>query len=173
MNLVPTASTTAALAMGDALAMALAVRRGFREDDFASLHPGGKLGKRLLRVEHIMHRGHQMPNVGPATPMAEVILEMSRKRLGMTCVVDEARRLVGIVTDGDLRRHLSPSTNLLSLAARDVMTTTPVTIGRLILAVEALKIMEDRRITSLVVVDETGLAEGVLHLHDLWRTQLF
>jgi len=173
MNLVPTASTTAALAMGDALAMTLAVRRGFREEDFAHLHPGGKIGKRLMRVEQIMHRGDQMPTVRPQAPMPAVIREMSAKRLGMTCVIDEAGRLLGIVTDGDLRRHLDPSTDLMTRTARDVMTANPITIARFMLAVEALKILEDRKITSLVVVDGRGIAEGVLHLHDLWRTQMF
>lgn len=173
MNLVPTASTTAALAMGDALAMTLAVRRGFREEDFAHLHPGGKIGKRLLRVEQIMHRGAQMPTVPPDAPMPEVIREMSAKRLGMTCVTEETGRLLGIVTDGDLRRHLDPSTDLMTRTAGDIMTTKPITIARFMLAVEALKILEDRKITSLVVVDGRGIAEGVLHLHDLWRTQMF
>ncbi len=173
MNLVPTASTTAALALGDALAMTLAVRRGFREEDFAHLHPGGQLGKRLLRVESVMHRGDQVPVVRPSTPMADVVHVMSSKRLGMTCVADEDGRLVGIVTDGDLRRHLSPTTNLLSLTADRVMTRRPVTISRSVLAVEALKILEERKITSLIVVDETGVIEGVVHLHDLWRTQMF
>ncbi len=173
MNLVPTASTTAALALGDALAMTLAVRRGFREEDFAHLHPGGRLGKRLMRVESVMHRGDQIPIVRPSTPMADVIHVMSSKRLGMTCVADEHNRLVGIVTDGDLRRHLSPTTNLLSLSVDEVMTRRPVTIARSMLAVEALKIMEERKITSLIVVDEAGVIEGVVHLHDLWRTQMF
>jgi arabinose-5-phosphate isomerase len=172
MNLVPTASTTAALAMGDALTMSLAVRRGFREDDFAHLHPGGRLGKRLMRVDHIMHGGEQMPAVAPDTAMSAVIHEMSAKRLGMTCVTDGAGRLLGVVTDGDLRRHLSPGIDLMALTARDVMTTSPATIGRAMLAVEALRILEERKITSLVVVDGNGLAEGVLHLHDLWRTQM-
>jgi arabinose-5-phosphate isomerase len=173
MNLVPTASTTAALALGDALAMTLAVRKGFREEDFAHLHPGGKIGKRLMRVESVMHAGDQVPLVEPATRMPDVIHEMSSKRLGMTCVADERRRLVGIVTDGDLRRHLSPTANLLSLTASDVMTRRPVTVDRALLAVEALKIMEDRKITSLVVVDAGGVIAGVVHLHDLWRTQMF
>ncbi len=173
MNLVPTASTTAALALGDAIAMTLAVRRGFREEDFAHLHPGGKLGKRLMRVEQIMHHGDEMPVVRPDTVMPEVIHEMSSKRLGMTCVLGDDGRLAGLVTDGDLRRHLSPSGNLLALTAADVMTPRPVTIGRGELAVAALKMMEDRKITSLVVVDARGVAEGVVHLHDLWRTQMF
>lgn len=173
MNLVPTASTTAALALGDALAMTLAVRRGFREEDFAHLHPGGRLGKRLMRVESVMHRGAEIPIVRRSTPMAEVIHVMSSKRLGMTCVADDQDHLVGIVTDGDLRRHLSPETNLLSLTVDEVMTRHPVTIARSVLAVEALKIMEERKITSLIVVDEHRVIEGVVHLHDLWRTQMF
>ena len=173
MNLVPTASTTATLALGDALALTLSVRKGFREEDFAYLHPGGKLGRRLMRVEHVMHPSDQTPRVGPDTPMAEVIHEMSGKRLGMTCVTDDGWRLVGVVTDGDLRRHLSQSANLMALTARHVMTPEPVTIDRLQLAVEALRVMEDRKITSLVVVDAERRVEGVVHLHDLWRTQMF
>jgi arabinose-5-phosphate isomerase len=173
MNLVPTASTTAALALGDALAMVLAVRRGFKEEDFAHLHPGGKLGKRLMRVEQIMHGPAEMPIVHPETAMADVIHEMSSRRLGMTCVIDAAGRLVGVVTDGDLRRHLDPTTNLLALNAQAVMTRKPVTISRTQLAVEALRVMEDRKITALVVVDDEDRAEGVVHLHDLWHTQMF
>lgn len=170
MNLVPTASTTAALAMGDALAMTLLVRKGFREEQFASLHPGGKLGKRLMRVEQLMHTGPNMPAVRPDTPMRDVVHEMSSKRLGMTCVVDDQGRLAGVVTDGDLRRHWE---QIHQSTARDVMTGNPVTVGRGRLAVEVLRIMEERKITSVVVVDESRVAEGVVHLHDLWRTQMF
>ena len=173
LNLVPTASTTAALALGDALAMTLLVRKGFRVEDFASLHPGGKLGKRLMRIEHLMHGGAQMPLVGPDTAMRDVIYEMSRKALGMTCVVDDAGRLVGIITDGDLRRHMSATPNILERRAGDVMTKNPLTIGRSLLAVEALKAMEERKVTSLIVVDEARVVEGVVHLHDLWRTEMF
>ena len=172
MNLVPTASTTAALAMGDALAMTLLVKKGFREEDFASLHPGGKLGRRLIRVEHVMHSGDAAPVVTPATPMPDVIHEMSDKRLGMTCVVDDDQCLVGIFTDGDLRRLMLGSSDVLSLTAGDVMKTNPRTIGRSMLAVEALKIMETHKITSVVVASEGGRVEGVVHLHDLWRTQM-
>jgi len=171
MNLVPTASTTAALAMGDALAMTLLVRKGFREEQFASLHPGGKLGRRLMRVEHVMHAGDAAPVVRTTTPMADVFHEMSSKRLGMTCVVDDGRRLVGVFTDGDLRRLFSRVPNVLALTAGEAMTPRPVTIARDVLAVEALQIMEARKITSLVVVDETHRVEGVVHLHDLWHTQ--
>ena len=173
LNLVPTASTTAALALGDALAMALLVRKGFRPEDFANLHPGGKLGKRLMRVEHLMHSGDQLPSVTAGTPMHDVIYEMSSKGLGMTCVLDADRRLLGIITDGDLRRYLDGRADILRQAARDVMTTTPVTIPGSMLAVEALNAMEARKITSLVVVDDDRLVRGVLHVHDLWRTELF
>ena len=172
LNLVPTASTTATLAMGDALAMALLVEKGFRAEDFASLHPGGGIGKRLMKVSSLMHAGPDLPIVGADTPMRDVIGEMSAKRLGMTCVVTDDRRLLGIITDGDLRRHLG-TPELLDARASVIMTPGPVTIARERLAVEALRLLEDRKITSLVVVDEQQRVEGVLHLHDLWRTQMF
>jgi arabinose-5-phosphate isomerase len=172
MNLVPTASTTAALALGDALAMTLLVRKGFREEDFASLHPGGKLGRRLMRVENAMQAGDSAPIVHTTTAMPDVIHEMSSKRLGMTCVVDHTHCLVGVFTDGDLRRQMIRTPNVLALTAGDVMTPNPITIGRRLLAVEALKIMETHKITSIVVVDERRIVEGVVHLHDLWRTQM-
>jgi arabinose-5-phosphate isomerase len=173
MNLVPTASTTAALALGDALAMTLLVRKGFGEEQFASFHPGGKIGRRLLRVENAMHAGESAPVVSASTPMPDVIHEMSSKRLGMTCVVDDDGILVGIVTDGDLRRLMSRTPNVLGLTAGEAMTRGPVTISRQLLAVEALKIMETHKITSIVVADPRGFVEGVVHLHDLWRTQMF
>jgi arabinose-5-phosphate isomerase len=173
MNLVPTASTTAALAIGDALAMTLLVEKGFRQEDFANLHPGGKLGKNLMRVETLMHGGRQTPIVRTDTPMRDVIYEMSSKGLGMTCVIDGDGRLAGIITDGDLRRHMSARPSILELAAGDVMTKNPVTIERLTLAAQALNIMEQRKITSIVVVDEGRAVEGVVHLHDLWRTEMF
>jgi arabinose-5-phosphate isomerase len=172
MNLVPTASTTAALALGDALAMTLLVRKGFREEDFASLHPGGKLGRRLMRVEHAMHAGESAPIVRMSTPMADVFHEMSSKRLGMTCVVDDQGRLVGVFTDGDLRRLMTRVADVLTLTAGQVMTPRPITIHRQLLAVEALKIMETHKITSVVVVNNDRCIEGVVHLHDLWRTQM-
>jgi arabinose-5-phosphate isomerase len=172
LNLVPTASTTAALALGDALAMTLLVRKGFREEDFASLHPGGKLGRRLMRVEHVMHAGTAAPIVRMSTPMHDVFHEMSDKRLGMTCVIDELGRLAGIFTDGDLRRLMIASADVLSLTAGDVMKRNPRTIRREMLAVEALRIMETHKITSVVVASEAGDVEGVVHLHDLWPTQL-
>jgi len=173
LNLVPTASTTAALAMGDALAMTLLVRKGFREEDFASLHPSGKLGRRLMRVENVMHAGEAAPIVRVSAPMADVFHEMSSKRLGMTCVVDAEGRLVGIFTDGDLRRLMSRTPNVLSLTAGEAMTPRPFTISRELLAVEALRIMETNKITSVVVVDGQRAVEGVVHLHDLWPTKMF
>jgi len=172
MNLVPTASTTAALALGDALAMTLLVAKGFREEDFANLHPGGKLGKRLMRAEQLMHAGDKAPVVTTTTPMQEVVHEMSRKGLGMACVVDNGR-LAGVITDGDLRRHMSVSVNLLDLTAGDIMTRDPVTIDLRTLAAEVLNILERRKITSIVVVNRSRQIEGVVHLHDLWRTEMF
>jgi arabinose-5-phosphate isomerase len=173
LNLVPTASTTAALALGDALAMTLLVRKGFREEDFASLHPGGKLGRRLMRVEHAMVSGDNAPIVNTTTPMHDVIHEMSSKRLGMTCVVDERGRLAGVFTDGDLRRQMTRTPDVLGLTAGEVMTANPITIDRRQLAVEALKTMETHKVTSVVVIDADRSVLGVVHLHDLWRTQLF
>ncbi len=173
MDLVPTASTTAALALGDALAMTLLVRKGFREEDFAHLHPGGQLGKRLLRVDRLMHAGDDVPRVDEGAPMADVVATMSRAGFGMTCVTTGAGALAGIITDGDLRRHLTGSENLLALTAGDVMTASPHTIATSVLAVEALRVMEEHRVTSLIVLDDHGRLAGLVHLHDLWRTQLF
>jgi arabinose-5-phosphate isomerase len=173
LNLVPTASTTAALAIGDALAMTLAVEKGFKQEDFASLHPGGKLGKRLMRVEALMQAGKQCPIVRANTRMRDVIYEMSSKGLGMTCVVDDEDRLIGVITDGDLRRHMDRSSGLLDLNAADVMTRGAVSVPPSTLAAEALNVMEQRKITSLVVVDgPQAKVAGVVHLHDLWRTEL-
>jgi arabinose-5-phosphate isomerase len=174
LGLAPTASTTAALALGDALAMAVLDARGFRLEDFAKLHPGGRLGRQLMRVEQLMHTGEQVPMVTPSTKMPEVIYEMSRKGLGMTCVVGEGRQLLGIITDGDLRRHMSRTGNLLELNATDVMTPQPRTLPRDLLAAEALRVMEGgpRKITSVVVVDEDGHVDGVIHIHDLLRTEV-
>ncbi|BCS33843.1 arabinose-5-phosphate isomerase [Luteitalea sp. TBR-22] len=173
LNLAPTASTTAALALGDALAMVLLTEKGFRADDFAYRHPGGSLGKRLMRVSQLMHAGETMPSVPEATPLREVIYEMSRKGLGMTCVVDEAGRLVGIITDGDLRRLMMREADVARRTAREIMTPRPVTIAGDVLAAEALQVMEARRITSVPVVGADGRPTGVLHIHDLWRTELF
>ncbi len=173
MNLVPTASTTAALAMGDALAMTLLVRKGFREEQFASLHPGGRIGKRLTRVENVMHGGDTAPVVRTSTLMPDVIHQISSKGLGMTCVVDDEDRLVGVLTDGDLRRLMTRVPNVLALTAGEAMTPNPITIRRDLLAVEALKIMETHKITSVIVAGDRALVEGVVHLHDLWRLQMF
>jgi arabinose-5-phosphate isomerase len=172
MNLVPTASTTAMLALGDALAMTVLVERGFQPEDFASLHPGGSLGKRLKRVEQLMHHGEQVPLVKTTTAMPDVIYEMSRKGLGMTCVVDEGGGLLGIITDGDVRRKMLAFDNVLARTAGDVMTPDPIAISRTTLAAEALNLLEQRKITALVVVDAGRRVEGVIHLHHLWRTEL-
>jgi arabinose-5-phosphate isomerase len=174
LNLAPTASTTAALAMGDALAMALLERRGFKEEDFAALHPGGRLGKKLRRVEALMHSGNDMPRVLAGTKMPDVIYEMSRKGLGMAAVTEPDGRLLGIVTDGDLRRMMqSRKESVLGLAAGDCMTRNPVTLPRTELAASALRLMEEKKITSVLVVDAEGRLEGVVHVHDLWTLQLF
>ena len=173
LNLAPTASTTAALALGDALAMTLLVARGFREEDFAHLHPGGQLGKRLLRVERLMHTGAAVPRVDAGSPMADVVRTMTEAGLGMTCVTSGSGELDGIITDGDLRRRLAEPGSVLELTAADVMTRSPLTIAGSALAVEALRTMEARRVTSLIVTDDRRRVAGVVHLHDLWRTDLF
>ena len=173
LNLVPTASTTAALAMGDAVCMTLLVEKGFKQEDFAKIHPGGKLGKKLMRVDQLMHGGADAPKVRTDTSMRDVIYEMSSKALGMTCVVDDNARLLGIITDGDLRRHMIDKPNILEMRAGDLMTKRPIAIDPSTLAAQALLIMEQRKITSLVVAGDDLKVEGVIHLHDLWRTELF
>lgn len=174
LGLAPTASTTAMVAMGDALAMALLEKRGFDEADYAALHPGGELGVKLRRVESVMHTGDQLPCVGPHTPMQDVIYEMSKKGLGVAAVAGETRQLLGIVSDGDLRRLFQREGNrALDLKAADAMTRNPVTIGRQELATKALNLMEARKITALLVVNAEGRLEGVVHIHDLWTTQMF
>jgi arabinose-5-phosphate isomerase len=174
LNLAPTASTAAAMAMGDALAIALLERRGFREEDFAALHPGGRLGKKLRRVESLMHSGEDAPRVLPATKMPEVIYEMSRKGLGLTAVAEPNGRLLGIITDGDLRRMMQKSKeNVLDLTAADCMTRNPTTLPKTELAASALRVMEEKKITSVLIVDSSGCLEGVVHIHDLWTLQLF
>lgn len=173
LGLAPMASTTCALALGDALAAALMVRKGISEEDFARLHPGGRLGKKLARVRQVMHEGDRVPVVRPDTPMREVVIEMSRKRLGCTTVVDEEGRLAGIITDGDLRRLLERSPDPLNLTAGEVMTPQPVTIGPDELASAALATMERRKIMMLPVVGEDGRLLGLVQIHDLWGTQLF
>ncbi len=172
LGLAPTASTTAMLALGDALAVAVSLRKGFRAEDFAELHPGGKLGKQLARVAELMHAGSEIPVVAPATPMAEVIFEMSSKKLGMT-TVQENGRLRGVISDGDLRRLLEREGGAaLSKTAGEAMNRNPRTIAGAELAAKALAILEERKITSLVVVDADTRVEGVVHLHDLWGVEL-
>lgn len=172
LGLAPTASTTAMLALGDAIAVALAERKGFKEEDFASLHPGGKLGKRLARVESLMHSGDAVPRVSAQTKMPDVIYEMSRKKLGVTTVVD-GDRLLGVISDGDLRRLLERrGKDALDLSAGECMTRDPKTISGSEFAATALAIMEERKITSLVVVDEQQDVQGIVHLHDLWGTEM-
>jgi arabinose-5-phosphate isomerase len=173
LGLAPTASTTAALAMGDALAMALVERRGFTVDDFAVLHPGGKLGRKLLRVEDAMHTGDAVPRVAPAAPMRDVLFEMTRKRFGITTVVDDEGRLLGVISDGDIRRLVEKhGTAMLEGTAGSNLSPRPVTIGRTELATAALHLMEERHITSVVVTDDQGIVQGLVHLHDLWKTQM-
>ena len=173
LNLAPTASTTVAMAVGDALAVSLLERRNFRHDDFAALHPAGRLGKKLLRVEHLMHAGNALPRVAQDTPMPDVFHEMSNKGLGMTTVVKPDGRLAGIITDGDLRRLMEKHRGAtLEMNAGACMTKNPQTIGPHVLASEALNVMERRKITSIVVVDEAGGVLGVVHLHDLWGLEL-
>ena len=174
LNLAPTASTTATMAMGDALAIALLDRRGFSPGDFAALHPGGRLGKKLLRVENLMHAGEAMPRVVVTAKMPDVIYEMSKKGLGMTTVVDAQGRLAGILTDGDLRRLMQQrGAATLDLVVGDCVTKSPQTIAPGELAGSALRIMEERKITSLVVIDAERRPVGVVHLHDLWTLELF
>jgi arabinose-5-phosphate isomerase len=174
LKLSPTSSTTAALAMGDALTVVLAERRDFQEDDFAALHPAGRLGKKLRRVETLMHAGDRIPAVYPGTRMPDVIYEMNRKGLGLTAVIEPGGRLLGIITDGDLRRAMQRRReNVLDLTAGDCMTKNPITLRRTELAASALRLMEERKITSVLVADAAGVLEGVIHVHDLWNLQLF
>ncbi|MGH9378240.1 MAG: KpsF/GutQ family sugar-phosphate isomerase [Terriglobia bacterium] len=169
LGLAPTASTTAMLALGDALAMALLEKRGFSEEEYANLHPAGGLGLKLRRVENIMRTGDAMPRVSGGTLLPQVIYEISRKGMGLTTVVDEDGKLAGFISDGDLRRFFEREGNrALSLAAADCMTRTPAIIGRKELATQALSVMESRKITALPVVDAQGKLEGVVHIHDLF-----
>ncbi|WP_109485570.1 KpsF/GutQ family sugar-phosphate isomerase [Occallatibacter savannae] len=172
LNLAPTASTTSMLALGDALAVAVSLRKGFKAEDFAELHPGGKLGKQLAKVRDLMHVGEHLPSVAPATRMSDVIFEMSSKKLGMT-TVQENGKLLGVISDGDLRRLLEREGGAaLSKTAGEAMNANPRTIAAGELAARALAILEERKITSLVVTDATGRVEGVVHLHDLWGVEL-
>ncbi|MCI0626045.1 MAG: KpsF/GutQ family sugar-phosphate isomerase [Acidobacteria bacterium] len=173
LGLAPTASTTAALAMGDALAIALSEKRGFKAEDFAHLHPGGKLGKRFQRVENLMHSGNLLPAVGTETPMRDVIYEISKKGLGVTAVVGDGSKVVGVITDGDLRRLLQQDESMVKSTAGACMHPNPLTISRDELAAVALRMMEEKKVTSLLVASPEGVLEGVIHIHDLWQTQMF
>lgn len=173
LGLAPTASTTATLALGDALAMALLVRRGFREEDFAILHPGGKLGKRFLRVADLMHKGDELPLVRETAVMHDVIYEMSKKGFGITAVVGEGGEMRGVISDGDLRRLILHDEQIIRKTAGQSMKPDPVTIEGSELASAALQIMEERKITSLFIVDEHRRVEGIIHIHDLWGLELF
>ncbi len=173
LNLAPTASTAAAMAMGDALAIALLEARGFKAEDFAALHPGGRLGNKLRRVESLMHQGENAPRVLATTKMPDVIYEMSRKGLGLAAVTEANGKLLGIITDGDLRRVMQKrQENVLGLTAADCMTKNPITLARTELAASALRLMEEKKITSLLITDPEGKLQGVLHIHDLWTPQL-
>lgn len=173
LGLIPTASTTAALAVGDALAMALLEERGFSADDLAVHHPRGNLGRQLLRVHHVMHTADDMPAVAASAGIREVLSQMSAKGLGMTLVLDEQERLAGVITDGDLRRLVEQSgETALKRSAAEWMTRDPVCIRADALATEALRLLEERRITSLPVIDDDRRPRGVVHLHDLWRTEM-
>jgi arabinose-5-phosphate isomerase len=172
LGLAPTASTTTMLALGDALAVTLSQRRGFMEEDFANLHPGGKLGKKLARVESLMHTGDALPCVAPSTRMPDVVYEMSRKKLGVTAVLD-GEKLVGIISDGDLRRLLEKrGKDVMDLTAAEAMTRSPKTISGDQFAATAIALMEEKKITSLMVVEGGNRLVGIVHLHDLWTTQL-
>jgi len=173
LGLAPTASTTATLALGDALAMALLLRKGFREEDFAFLHPGGKLGKRFLRVRDLMHSGEQVPIVDVTTPMRDVIYEMSKKGFGVTAVASDGGVLEGVISDGDLRRLLERDEEILKKSAAACMKKNPVTIEANELASAALQLLEQRKITSLFIIDAERRVEGIIHLHDLWGLELF
>ncbi len=173
LGLAPTASTTASLALGDALCMEVSYRKGFSEEDFARFHPGGGLGKKFLTVAELMHRDEDLPLVGPEAPLKDVIYEMSRKGLGIAVIVDEERHLLGILTDGDLRRLMEKEISPLGTVASQVMHPGGVSIAPEELATGALRLLEQRRITSLVVTEEGGRVLGVLHLHDLWGVGLF
>ena len=167
LNLAPTASTTAMLAVGDALAMALSEKRGFKEEDFVALHPGGDLGRRFLKVRDLMRTGERVPSVLEKTPMTEAIHEMSRKMMGITAVVNASGALLGVISDGDLRRLLERDPGLLARTAGDCLHATPRTIGAEELASAALAKMEDSKITALFVVEEDGRLSGAIHMHDL------
>ncbi len=171
LGVVPTASTTAALAMGDAVAVALLIKRGYKEEDFAFFHPGGSLGKKLfIKVKDLMHTGNALPVVRPDISMISAVMEISSKRLGLTIVADNNKNVLGIITDGDVRRGIEKwDKSLFDMKAADVMSTNPKTISEEELAAKALSIMENHSITALVVPDEEGRAKGIIHLHDILK----
>jgi len=173
LDLVPTASTSAALAMGDALAIACYERRGFTENDFARFHPGGRLGRKLIRVQDLMHTGEGIPAAPEDLPIHEAIQLLDRHKLGMICITGPENTLAGVLTDGDLRRLLLHRGALLEGQVATIMVADPATILPAALATEALRMMEERKITSLPVVDDRHRLCGVIQIHDLWRTQLF
>jgi len=173
-GLVPTASSTAALAMGDAVSIALMKKKGFSEEDFATVHPKGEAGKKLLKIKNLMHKGRKIASISQESLMKDVLEEMTKKKLGMTCVVDSDQKLVGVITDGDLRRIIQKHRkNFLQKTARDCMTPNPITINKDDLATKGLNIMEENKITSLIIKSKKGEIEGIIHLHDLWRTEMF
>lgn len=173
-GMIPTASSTAALAMGDAVAIALMKKKGFGEKDFVSVHPRGEAIKKFLKIKHLMHKGRKIARVSQKTPMKAVLEEITRKKLGMTCVIDKQGKLLGIITDGDLRRLIQKfGKNLLQKTAQDCMTPNPVTIDKADLATKGLNLMEKNKITSLIIKNKKGEIEGIIHLHDLWRTEMF
>lgn len=173
-SMIPTASSTAALAMGDAIAIALMKKKGFGEKDFVFFHPRGEARKKLLKIKNLMHKKREVASVSQKTPMKAVLEEMTKKKLGMTCVVDNEEKLLGIITDGDLRRMLQKfGKNLLQKSAQDCMTPNPATIDKDDLATKGLNIMEENKITSLIIRNKKGGIEGIIHLHDLWRTEMF
>jgi arabinose-5-phosphate isomerase len=173
-NLVPTASSTAALALGDAIAIALMKKKGFSEKEFALVHPKGEAGKKLIKVENLMRKGKKIPIVEEDILMQEAIEEITQKKMGMTCIVDKDKKLVGIITDGDLRRMLRKyKQDLFQKKAQECMTRNPITIDKKDLATEALNLMEEKKITSLIIKNKAGKVSGVVHLHDLWRTEMF
>lgn len=172
-GITPTSSTTASLAIGDAIAMALLNLKGFKEADFLNYHPAGSIGRKILRVENLMHTGNEVPKVIYKSSMREAIKIMSLKKLGVTSVIDKDNTLMGIITDGDLRRLLEKYHNLLDKTAGECMNPNPKTIDKKELAVKALNMMEKLKITSLLIVSRSNKLEGIIHIHDLWRTQLF
>lgn len=173
-GMIPTASSTAALAMGDAVAIALMKKKGFGEKDFVSVHPRGEAIKKLIKIKNLMHKGRKIARVSQKTPMKAVLEEITRKKLGMTCVIDKQGKLLGIITDGDLRRLIQKfGKNLLQKTAQDCMNPNPVTIDKGDLATKGLNLMEKNKITSLIIKNKKGEIEGIIHLHDLWRTEMF